>query len=707
MKSKYLFLAFAASAALVACQDQELMSNKGQDSANEGVIDATTLSIAVSKDDAATRALWEENEGNYDFFWTKGDGIGVAYIGDAGNEMASQGVTNYFFTTDSLQLASFKKKPGQGRWTGFYGVGEGLADVQTAYTKANGTDLAQDDLGKSQTAKFKTENDYIFTGYYAVYYPFDAKYDKKGFIPVKSPEALVVKSDLKDNLAAAAANTFSYSKPQAFKAGKNVAEFKLNQLSGMIKLNLRNNTAAAIDNAVQKILLVPSQEFIVAGKLNSVDAAPSASVIADAKTASAFEIKFSDAAWNEEFTTAQAISLPQYNKAQAANTTVSVYFPMLPQNGFTGMDVYLINNQGAAIKVTKTANFNIESAAVQPVGIDIKSSKFDTWIAYDEASFKAVATNAPEDAIIEVLKPITLTSAVTVANKVTIQGKDITLGKNGSLTFSAAATVKNTIIANGGTLNSANATFNKLVVNAKKTLILTATAKFAEIENNGTLTLGDGSAAMAIDVVKVTNKGLLEIKNNAAINPTGAAMDNQGEVYQYVGSVIGAKGLTTAEGAIYTCEVVNQTKFDEAVARKATKIVLAASVEIAIPAIGAEEITIQFDKQALLKNEVKNPNGTTTHVTGVVKAIISNDKSGSYPRIDQNLTVKGDITVEEGMYLKVLKNRTVNVDGKVILKKNAKFEREQGGAEDIEAKVNCSGIETGAGAQWIGGQPNY
>lgn len=135
---------------------------------------------------------------------------------------------------------------------------------------------------------------------------------------------------------------------------------------------------------------------------------------------------------------------------------------------------------------------------------------------------------------------------------------------------------------------------------------------------------------------------------------------------------------------------------------------LAANAKFAIPATGAENITIQFDKDAILKNSTTNPTtGVVTEVTGKVKAVISNDATSTYATIQQNLNVSENITVEESKYLKVAKNYTVNVTGKIILKKNAKFEREQGGATDIEAKVNCSGIETGEGAQWIGGQPNY
>lgn len=725
MKSKYLFLAFAASAALVGCQNDEELTYNGAD-ANSKAIDASGIRFAVSKDDAATRAIWDENDGKYTFNWTAKDKIGVAYIGDAGNEMASQGVTNYQFMVDSLYNKALVVQNGakfitkfQPAWgndgnplTALVNMADGDGDYTAANWQASykvgGAAVADANLVKlSNIAKFKTPNDYIFEGYYAVYYPFDGTYAKKGYIPVKSPESIVVKNDLTDNLEAAAAYTFSFSKPQPFKAGTNVAEFKLQQLSGMLKLNLRNKTAGSI-TIVEKMLVVPSQEFTVSGKLNNVEAAPSANVISDAKTASAIEVKFSSAAWNTSPAVAATVTLNQYNPINGANEA-SVYIPMLPKNGFTGMDVYLINANGAAIKVAKTANFDITSAAVQPVGIDITSDKFDTYIAYDEASFEDVATNAPEGSVIELLKPVTLKKTIAVAEKVTIQGKSITLDENGALSFSTAgAVVKSDIIANGGTLTPTNATFGKLTINAKKELALEASGKFAEIVNNGILTLGDGSTAASIEVAKVTNNGKLAIKNNAAINPTGSAIDNQGEVYQYVGSIIGGKGLTNAEVAIYTCEVVNQIKFDEAVTRKATKIVLAANAEFAIPATGAENITIQFDKDAILKNSTTNSTtGVVTEVTGKVKAVISNDATSTYATIQQNLNVSENITVEESKYLKVAKNYTVNVTGKIILKKNAKFEREQGGATDIEAKVNCSGIETGEGAQWIGGQPNY
>lgn len=480
-------------------------------------------------------------------------------------------------------------------------------------------------------------------------------------------------------------------------------------LTGMLRLNFTNNNTGAV-SSVQKLLVVPSKEFTVSGKLNNVDAAPSKDVIAESETAKAFVIKFSSNAWNETLA-ANKVELPVYNNT-AANIK-SVFFPMLPVDGFTGMDVYLVNASEAALKVVKTANFNIPAGKVQPVNIEIAAdAKFDHYIAYDQASLINAAKNAPKDATIEVLKPITVENgSVAVAKGVTIEGEAITLGEKASMSFTTAgATVKSDIVLDGGGLTPSSATFNKLIVAEEAKAVLTASGEFAEIENNGSLTVGDEKSAVNINAGKVTNNGYLEIADKASVNATSTALDNKGEVYQYVGSVIGAKGIANAAAATYTCEVTNQTKFDEAVERKATKIVLNGAEKFMVPAEGAENVTIEFRKEArLCCDSNKDASGKEVEVTGVVKGIISNCGAGNYgARIDQNLTVgTGGILVKEDKALKVLMNITVNVNGKITLEKNAKFEREQGGADGVEAKVNCTGIATGQGAEWIGGQPNY
>ena len=155
----------AASLALAGCSNEEF-GYEGNEVSKEDRISTKDLNLVFTKADAQTRAQWDETKDNtLKFYWTDAkdndgnviDKIGMVYTGQSG----TTGVTNYGFEVDSLQLASFKKKDNQGRWTGFYQIDEQLTAVQNAYTTEEGNTLAQGDLGKSESAKFKTTNDYL------------------------------------------------------------------------------------------------------------------------------------------------------------------------------------------------------------------------------------------------------------------------------------------------------------------------------------------------------------------------------------------------------------------------------------------------------------------------------------------------------------------------------------------------------------------
>lgn len=362
MRSKYLFYAMAASLALAGCSNEEF-GYEGNEVSKEDRISTKDLNLVFTKADAQTRAQWDETKDNtLKFYWTDAkdkddnviDKIGMVYTGKSG----TTGVTNYGFEVDSLQLASFKKKDGQGRWTGFYQIDEQLTAVQNAYTTEDGNTLAQGDLGKSESAKFKTTNDYLMKGYYVAYYPFDSEYENAGeLIPLKSPKEIVITGTesseqtneviLKENLKAVGEKTYSYSKPAEIKeAGNQVTEFALQNLSSALRIRIANEGETGITTAKKLKTVVlrtkGNDTFVVKGRLSNPSAAPAANVINVDATEGRTATLFARYAKNYYLTLAA-------NKKASDKDTVDVYFPVLPTTFESdGIEVILIGEDNMA-----------------------------------------------------------------------------------------------------------------------------------------------------------------------------------------------------------------------------------------------------------------------------------------------------------------------------------------------------------------------
>lgn len=361
MRSKYLFYAMAASLALAGCSNEEF-GYEGNEVSKEDRISTKDLNLVFTKADAQTRAQWDEIEDNQKlrFYWTNAkdndgnviDKIGMVYTGQSG----TTGVTNYGFEVDSLQLASFKKKDNQNRWTGFYQIDEQLTAVQNAYTTEDGNALVQGDLGKSESAKFKTTNDYLMKGYYVAYYPFDSEYENAGeLIPVKSPKEIVITGTesseqtneviLKENLKAVGENTYSYSKPEEIKeAGNQVTKFTLKNLSSALRIRIANEGEIAKAKKLKTVVLRTkgNDAFVVKGRLSNPSAAPAANVINVDATEGRTATLFARYADNYHLTLAA-------NKKASDEEIVDVYFPVLPTTFESdGIEVILIGEDNMA-----------------------------------------------------------------------------------------------------------------------------------------------------------------------------------------------------------------------------------------------------------------------------------------------------------------------------------------------------------------------
>lgn len=497
MKSKYLFFAMAASLAFASCTNEEFGYDENAVPKGD-MISVDELNMVFVKGDAQTRALWDEQKDGLKFFWTSAeDAIGMVYTGNGG----TAGITNYRFTTDSLKLASFKKKDGQTRWTGFYGVEETLDNVKSAYTKENGDDLVQGDLDKSTSAKFKTVNDEILKGYYVAYYPHDKDYKNAGeLIPVKSPKEINV-TDQKSNLQAVGESTFSYSTPAEVKAGKQVTEFALKNLSSALRIRIANEGALGEKKELKSVVLRArgNDAFVVKGKLSNPSAQPSADVInvdaTEGKSATLFVRYDENSYLNIEAN--QTTPTPG-----TKGDTVDVYFPVLPAAfASDGFDVILIGTDNKAC---------VLDAKFKAAGVTLPAGKrisLNTKLTKDTKFDQAFVTTADE-----------LQTAINNAKNQTAPTTINLLGDIESSNFNMSGIQENdwkggvTIVASTGskltlntpTINIYNATDATkkdawLTINAPLTIkggsILGNVALKAETTIAGELTIGSANSA--------------------------------------------------------------------------------------------------------------------------------------------------------------------------------------------------------------------
>lgn len=410
--SKYLFYAMAASLSLVGCNNDEFGYNENV--ANDEMVNVEELNLVFAKSgsEAQTKAEWIDKGDGLKFAWTSADdAIGMVYTGQGG----TTGVTNYKFSADSLQLADFTPKADQTRWTGFYGIGEALSSVKAAYTKADGQDLVDADLGSSAKAKFKTTNDQIMKGYYVAYYPFnDAYQNAGGLIPVVSPKEITIEATSTDAAAITKANlkavgevTFSYSAPRNVEAGSQVTQFDLSNLSSALRVKIANEGNLAADKRIKSVVLRTrgNDVFVVEGTLKNPSLAPDASVInvaEDGTTATLF------ARYDTNY--------PELAKEKTATSadkdTLEVYFPVLPTTlAAGGLDVILIGEDNKACVLD--ADFSsVTLPAGRRINLNAKvttDTKFDQSFVTTEQELKtaiALAKTQPIPTTINLLGDI-------------------------------------------------------------------------------------------------------------------------------------------------------------------------------------------------------------------------------------------------------------------------------------------------------------
>lgn len=494
MNKKLLLMGLVAPALITACTNDDFVENMGNTSLNGDMINTSDLNFVVTKGEGVdTKAIWDAVEGadgqyTYSFKWEKStpNAVGLAYVGSA---TGVSGVTNYKFAVDSLQLADYKsknKKVDEVTYTtGFYQIGQTLADIQTFYTKANDTALAEDDIVTSESAKFKTTNDQIMRGYYVGYYPFDEDFQDPGMIPVRTSKRLEIEKPADGttleaaNLKQVGENSFAYTAPTKLEPGSQVTYLNMQQLTSMLRLEISNTSDAALKIRTVILRTKGNDLFTIAGTLKNPAAAPAASNIDVKETSSTI-----------------AVAYP-YVKDTPASTQLleiaddadgNVYFPILPGTFNTGLDVILINQEGKACEIEynfKNATTSFASGKGYKFSVEVtKDTKFDKSFVTSESEFMEAWDAATKSST---------SYTINLLGDVVIEDEDLSFehaGKDVVVNASAGSklVVKNSSINLPCTLASGTTTPNgqKLIINA--TTEFEGLTMYGVVELNGATT---------------------------------------------------------------------------------------------------------------------------------------------------------------------------------------------------------------------------
>lgn len=294
---------------------------------------------------------------------------------------------------------------------------------------------------------YKTENKTIFGGQYIVYYPYNPEFQETGTIPAVAKTSFDWDMTNDDYDAAWLGEaTFRYSAPVTIQGGMNAANFGLYNLSTLVRLRVFTATAADAYNGdeIDKVVLYSeSGKFVKQANL-------AADKIAAGKQGQELYAATEPA---KTVTVNFTASLPDLDTKK--NTEVSAYFTVLP----TTVDdlVALVHNadQNFWYRVElPAAEFKAGSAKV--IDVTVKEANITTdYVVVDQASLVQALGEAELEATesnpitITLIGDVVIESPMTIDQAadryITIDGGDIIVPENSSLTIETLKEVKSNI----------------------------------------------------------------------------------------------------------------------------------------------------------------------------------------------------------------------------------------------------------------------
>lgn len=657
MKKERILFAMCAVAALTACTDNELTSiSEGSKSGNSAI----ELTIAQ---DAETRGVWKEVEGQAKFNWQTNDKIGLS--------MVSREQDPASITADDYTLTNYE------------------------FTAAIGGSVSG---YPSTTGYFKTENATVFDGTYVAYYPYNEGYcEPSQTIPVSSPyiqytSVANVGPDERGQFSGD--NSFTYSKPFAMDGGRYAKqEIALQNLSGTFQLNLKDDLSSVFGaKGISYIIATTGDfnlgvkketagEFPVKGNLKSVIVAPGDDAVNYTDSQEALIMHMSSKNKADVYDTDGILTISQDEK---------IYMVALPRPNFfsEGYKFYLVDADHKAYEVEKTAkvfadnNYSSISAKFVRIGIDnvvaTKVGNEDVYVAADGASLaslKDVATGSQ----IYIFNNIELESNLTFANSVELiaaknQGK-ITVPVGKKLTFTANSTINTEVEVLGSTdagLIADNGltigTKGKVTNNTPFTVVAEKQVVVAgEYTNNATFTVKAPAATTseANRGLKVTgtfnNNGTVD--NYGTVSNVNGKFTNEGDFLDEIGSKL--SGTSMAQNGKYICIVDRQERLLEAINQRPSTTIRLKKCAVGVAGTGGtvaydfqDNDWSKYDFEVVADNSsdyVRIQNSKPTEYTGTAKI--------------KSLTVKvGRCYQEAGVKLEIAENLAVNNSTEMLVR---------------------------------------
>lgn len=661
MKKERILFAMCAVAALTACTDNELTSiSEGSKSGNSAI----ELTIAQ---DAETRGVWKEVEGQAKFNWQTNDKIGLS--------MVSREQDPASITADDYTLTNYE------------------------FTAAIGGSVSG---YPSTTGYFKTENATVFDGTYVAYYPYNEGYcEPSQTIPVSSPyiqytSVAGVEPDERGQFSGD--NSFTYSKPFAMDGGRYAKqEIALQNLSGTFQLNLKDDLSNVFGvKGISYIIATTGDfnlgvkketagEFPVKGNLKSVIVAPGDDAVNYTDSQEALIMHMSSKNKADVYDTDGILTISQDEK---------IYMVALPRPNFfsEGYKFYLVDAaEHKAYEVEKTAkvfadnNYSSISAKFVRIGIDnvvaTKVGNENVYVAADGASLASLSKVA-DGSKIYIFNNIKLERDLTFINSVELiaaknQGK-ITVPAGKKLTFAANSTINTEVkiekSTTPGLIAEAGLTIGTKgkVSNSTPFVVKTLTQVVVEGEytNNATFTVAAPAAttSQANRGLKVTgtfnNNGTVD--NYGTVANTNVFNNNINAYFlDQIGSKLSGKSMTMAETAEYICIVDRQERLLEAINQRPSTTIRLKKCAVGVAGAGGtvaydfqDNDWSKYDFEVVADNSsdyVRIQNSKPTEYTGTAKI--------------KSLTVKvGRCYQEAGVKLEIAENLAVNNSTEMLVR---------------------------------------
>lgn len=580
MKTRYLFGAMALPLVFAACTNDEFEINKaGQQIVAGDMIElpdnfSLVGTKAVDPDTRAGMVTIDNQQylgwiptGTADADLQKEDNwdlIGLAWLNVTND---GQVYTNYKFANYGWLKADETKAdldacngnaPKNGVWydPSAPGFKDGVSSTTLAFGSTGSYAFAETNFTAAgvdaNRGLFRTSAGTIFGGDYLVYYPFNEDLKDIDHLTAISGTSFANKSSVNVSLSATGGYTGDYVTnlaPEFFMVGKTTitggtqaSDFTLGQLSGMIALQVKNETGASIPDIASAVLYAKKGAFYTAVKLDAQKITGSESAAQGAA------LYYNPAAAETSNTLISKVSAD----VTLADKEYTVFgFAALP----TTIDEYLViiqDKDGQSVVVEGADPLVVNAGKWTSVSVSIDAPKADVLYAYDEASLDAALTKAGNPASKEDGVTINLIGDVKVGTQNTIPAY---------VTVKAMRESDKLIVADGKTLSANNNSVLECNVEilgkgccgaTPGQMVLHGTlAEGYTINNNGgTITVNNngvptiaGTLNNNIDPDDAESAGKITINGGGVVSLDGT-LNNKGDI------VINAKTATENDGTL-------------------------------------------------------------------------------------------------------------------------------------------------------------